>query len=180
MDNISRSHSEHTLRMGQLAPTASKREKLRARVRDFSRERDEGRAHDKAREKAKLRARRFDTIGHLGPEAIVAFVDEEMEGKAAHRVRVHLVHCEECREEVRSQRGASQWVQQCSGSDDIRAPRDLLAKLAKIATTCSREEKQAGERTEQSSPRGAYGTEQDIFDKLEMIMRAIKHNQRSS
>lgn len=164
MDNSSRSQAAHSLRLGSHSAVEDKLSKLQA----------------KARDKAKARARRFDTIGHLGPEAIVAFVDGEMEGKSAHRVRVHLVHCEECRDEVRDQLGASQWVQQCAGTDEIRAPRDLLAKLAQIATTCANDSQSQDSDNRASTPRGAYGSEQDIFDKLEMIMRAIKHNQRSN
>ena len=57
-------------------------------------------AQAKARDKAKAKARRSDTIGHLGPEAVVAFVDGEMEPKFMHRVRIHLVHCAECRADV--------------------------------------------------------------------------------
>lgn len=146
----------------------------------------------KIRDKAKAKARRHDSIGHLGPEAVVAFVDGEMERKSAHRVRVHLVHCEECRSEVHQQRGASEWVRHCSVTDQLKAPRDLLTKLAGIATDpqsawC------ATAQPDTQHPQGAYSTpkaspepqgredtgQQDILDKIEMIMRAIKHNQRS-
>ena len=47
-------------------------------------------AQAKARDKAKARARRSDSIGHLGPEAVVAFVDGEMEPKAMHLSLIHI------------------------------------------------------------------------------------------
>ena len=73
-------------------------------------------AQAKARDRAKAKARRSDTIGHLGPEAVVAFVDGEMEPKFMHRVRIHLVHCAECRADVHQQRRASEWVRHCAES----------------------------------------------------------------
>ena len=78
-------------------------------------------AQAKARDKAKAKARRSDTIGHLGPEAVVAFVDGEMEPKFMHRVRIHLVHCAECRADVHQQRHASEWVRHCADSAKVKA-----------------------------------------------------------
>lgn len=124
----------------------------------------------RARDKAKARARRGDTIGHLGPEAVVAFVDGEMEAKATHRVRVHLVHCPECREEVHRQRGTSEWVRRCNIDVQVRAPRDLMAKLTGIAT--------AGAMPGPSAEAASFTPRQDMLDKFEMLMRAIRHNQR--
>ena len=69
---------------------------------------------EKIRARGKSKARRADTTGHLGPEAVVAFVDDEMDTKAKHRARVHLVHCHECRDEIYTQRGTSEWVRQCN------------------------------------------------------------------
>lgn len=123
----------------------------------------------KIRDKAKARARRMDTIGHLGPEAVVAFVDGEMERKAAHRVRVHLVHCAECRREVHVQRGASEWVRMCNVDHQVRAPHSLVDKLTSIASSA------VGPGPDASTP--AYRPEQDLFDRLEMMVRAIRHNQ---
>ena len=127
-------------------------------------------AQAKARDKAKAKARRSDTIGHLGPEAVVAFVDGEMEPKFMHRVRIHLVHCAECRADVHQQRHASEWVRHCADSAKVKAPQSLLAKLAAIAT-------------DEAAPGPAAATpvhrpQQDFLDKVEMVVRAIKHNQR--
>lgn len=127
-------------------------------------------AQAKARDKAKAKARRSDTIGHLGPEAVVAFVDGEMEPKFMHRVRIHLVHCAECRADVHQQRHASEWVRHCADSAKVKAPQSLLAKLAGIAT----EEVAPG--PDATTP--AHRPQQDFLDKVEMVVRAIKHNQR--
>ncbi|OFR67032.1 anti-sigma factor [Corynebacterium sp. HMSC078H07] len=127
-------------------------------------------AQAKVRDKAKARAQRADTIGHLGPEAIVAFVDGEMPAKYAHRVRVHLVHCAECRAEIHHQRNASEWVRECSVESHVRAPESLMAKLAGIA------HQGAGPGPDAEEP--ACQPRQDFLDKVEMVMRAIKHNQR--
>lgn len=129
-------------------------------------------AQAKARDKAKTKARRSDTIGHLGPEAVVAFVDGEMEPKFMHRVRIHLVHCAECRADVHQQRHASEWVRHCAGSAAVKAPQSLLAKLAGIAT----EEMAPG--PDAATP--AHQPQQDFLDKVEMVVRAIKHNQRGT
>ncbi|RMB70482.1 zf-HC2 domain-containing protein [Corynebacterium macginleyi] len=124
----------------------------------------------KARDKAKARARRSDSIGHLGPEAVVAFVDGEMEPKAMHRVRIHLVHCAECRADVHHQRHASEWVRHCSDDSAVKAPQSLLAKLAGMAT------EGVAPGPDASTP--AHRPEQDFLDKIETVVRAIKHNQR--
>jgi hypothetical protein len=127
-------------------------------------------AQAKARDRAKAKARRSDTIGHLGPEAVVAFVDGEMEPKFMHRVRIHLVHCAECRADVHQQRRASEWVRHCAESATVKAPQSLLAKLAGIATE--------GVAPGPDAATPAHRPQQDFLDKVEMVVRAIKHNQR--
>ncbi|OFT61588.1 anti-sigma factor [Corynebacterium sp. HMSC05E07] len=128
-------------------------------------------AQAKVRDKAKARAQRADTIGHLGPEAVVAFVDGEMPAKYAHRVRIHLVHCAECRAEIQHQRNAAEWVRECSVESHVKAPDSLMAKLAGIAHDG------AGPGPDAEEP--AHQPRQDFLDKVEMVVRAIKHNQRS-
>ena len=127
-------------------------------------------AQAKARDKAKAKARRSDTIGHLGPEAVVAFVDGEMEPKFMHRVRIHLVHCAECRADVHQQRHASEWVRHCADSAKVKAPQSLLARLAGIAT------EGVAPGPDVATP--VHRPQQDFLDKVEMMVRAIKHNQR--
>ena len=120
--------------------------------------------------RAKARARRQDTIGHLGPEAVVAFVDGEMEPKSMHRVRVHLVHCPECRSDVHEQRNASEWLRHCNMDMQVRAPQSLMDKLANIAAEVPKIGPDA------DTP--AFHPQQDFLDKVEMVFRAIKRNQR--
>lgn len=128
----------------------------------------------KLKAKAKAKARRLDTIGHLGPEAVVAFVDGEMAPKFMHRVRVHLVHCPECREDIRVQRGTAEWVRQSNIDAQVRAPESLMAKLASIGSAdVAGTEGPDGPDAE--TP--VYTPPQDVLDKLEMIIRAIRHNQ---
>lgn len=127
-------------------------------------------AQAKVRDKTKSRAQRADMIGHLGPEAVVAFVDGEMPAKYAHRVRVHLVHCAECRADIHHQRNAAEWIRECSVDSHVKAPDSLMAKLAGIAN------QGAGPGPDAEMP--AHRPHQDFLDKVEMVVRAIRHNQR--
>ncbi|CAB0691689.1 anti-sigma factor [Corynebacterium diphtheriae] len=52
----------------------------------------------------KNKVRHFASVEHLNPEAVAAFVDNELSPAAAHRAKIHLVHCPECREEIHRQR----------------------------------------------------------------------------
>lgn len=74
--------------------------------------------------------RRFD---HLGPEAVAAFVDGEMSSKSAHNARVHLVLCENCRDDVHKQRHAAQALRSCNGNDQVQVSESLLDRLRRIA-----------------------------------------------
>ncbi|WP_423201131.1 anti-sigma factor family protein, partial [Corynebacterium diphtheriae] len=55
----------------------------------------------------KNKVRHFASVEHLNPEAVAAFVDNELSPAAAHRAKIHLVHCPECREEIHRQRGGA-------------------------------------------------------------------------
>src|SRR5699024_4748565 len=129
---------------------------------------------EKIRARGKSKARRADTTGHLGPEAVVAFVDDEMDTKAKHRARVHLVHWHASRHETYTQPVTSEWVRQCNIESQARAPRDLLRNLASIGSQDCRDRRLSAEGERQPV------TRQDFFDKLEMVVRAIRHNQRGS
>lgn len=106
---------------------------------------------------------------HLSLEAVAAFVDGELSDTACHRARVHLVHCAECRAEIERQRGASEWLRGSNIGEDVRAPHDLLARLAGIASLPHRAGPDA-ESTPTPVPEG-------LMDKMEMILRAVKRNQ---
>lgn len=135
-------------------------------------------SHTHMIEKVRSRARRLDTIGHLGPEAVVAFVDGEMPQKAAHRVRVHIVHCAECRAEVQQQRGASEWVRQCNVDLQVRAPQDLLAKLNGIAAALSTEAADNSSTVSAAPENAAQRRQQDIGEKLEALRRVLRRGSK--
>src|SRR5699024_3965110 len=82
----------------------------------------------KMRARGKSKARRADTTGHLGPEAVVAFVDDGMHSEAKHRALVHLVLCHDCRDEIYSLRGTAEWARHRNTDSQVRATRDLLRK----------------------------------------------------
>lgn len=81
---------------------------------------------------------KFASVDHLGPEAIAAFVDGEMSKTSAGRAHSHLLACPECRAEVNKQRGASSYLRSCNYN--VRAPRELLARLTNIAGVQTRPE----------------------------------------
>ena len=112
------------------------------------------------------RRREFASVEHLSLEAVAAFVDGELSDSACHRARVH---CAECRAEIERQRGASEWLRGSNIGEDVRAPHDLLTRLAGIASTPPRSGPDA-ESTPTPVPEG-------LMDKMEMILRAVKRNQ---
>lgn len=113
--------------------------------------------------------RTFASVEHLSSEAVAAFVDGELGEGALHRARVHIVHCPECRAEVERQRNASEWLRGSNITPEVRAPQDLLARLAGIPTgsACAGPD---AESTPTQVPEG-------LLDKVEMILRAVKRNQ---
>ena len=113
--------------------------------------------------------REFASVEHLSPEAVAAFVDGELSDAATHRARVHLVHCPECRHEIERQRGASEWLRCSNIREEVRAPHDLLARLAGIASGPVKAGPDA-ESTPTPEP-------ECLLDRVEMMLRAVKRNQ---
>ncbi len=110
--------------------------------------------------------RDFASTEHLNPEAVAAFVDNELSPGAAHRARIHLVHCSECRVEVDRQRRAAKRLREAR-AEDVKPSSDLLQRLQKIATSCP-----DGPCAEESI-RGP----ETLLDKLDLVARALrKHN----
>lgn len=107
--------------------------------------------------------KQFASVEHLSAEAVAAFVDHELSPGAMHRARVHLVHCAECRAEVEQQRRASERLRTCADSEDIRAPRDLMARLADIAASCP--QGPGAEDKVSASP-------ETLMDRMDLIYRA--------
>ncbi|CAB0745345.1 anti-sigma factor [Corynebacterium diphtheriae] len=110
----------------------------------------------------KNKVRHFASVEHLNPEAVAAFVDNELSPAAAHRAKIHLVHCPECREEIHRQRRAAERRRDGNNSD-MRPSSDLIAKLQSIAACC---------------PDGPTAEEvplspQSLLDKLDGVARNI-------
>ncbi|MDO5453652.1 MAG: hypothetical protein Q4F37_01535 [Corynebacterium sp.] len=112
------------------------------------------------------RKRHFSSTEHLSPEAVAAFADDELTGSAAHRARVHLVQCDLCRFDTHSQRGTADWLRGTHLAEDVRAPRDLVARLASLS---------AGPLTPgpDADALQAAGTE-DFFDRMATTFRALR------
>lgn len=111
--------------------------------------------------------RDFASTEHLNPEAVAALVDDELSAAAAHRARIHLVHCQECRLEVDRQRRAAQRLRRAR-AEEVKASNDLVLRLKKIATSCP-----DGPCAEESL-RGP----ETLLDKLDLVSRAMRkhHN----
>ena len=73
-----------------------------------------------------------DPIGHLGPEALAAYVDGEMDRKSMRRAEYHFARCAECRTEVLAQKGASEWLKRSTDTSQVHASAELLAKLTHL------------------------------------------------
>lgn len=122
-------------------------------------------------EKLKAKAQRrkierpsFASVDHLNPEAVAAYVDNELSEQAAHRARIHMVHCEECRTEVASQHRASQRIKQCC-NDNMHAPRSLMERLAQIESECT-------------SDSDGTATPESLLKKLESMAKSLKRTDK--
>lgn len=90
-----------------------------------------------AMQKLPKRRKEFASIEHLSPEAVAAYVDQELTPAAVRRAENHLIACPECRGEVERQCRAAAALQACSQVDStLHAPSDLIAKLAGIEASC--------------------------------------------
>lgn len=116
--------------------------------------------------KFRKKPKQFSSVEHLSLEAVAAFVDDELADSAAHRARVHVVQCPECREEVHTQRGTAELVRGSNLSAQVRAPKELLARLTGIANTNVGPGPDA-ESTPTSQP-------EDFLDRVEMLIRTFR------
>ncbi|WP_080795576.1 hypothetical protein [Corynebacterium pacaense] len=89
------------------------------------------------RDRARKKTTDFASVEHLSSDAVAGFVDNELSRGAMHRARIHLVHCGECREEISRQRDTSEYLRAECLSEEVSAPKDLMAKLAGIANDCA-------------------------------------------
>ncbi|MGO1948223.1 MAG: anti-sigma factor [Mycobacteriaceae bacterium] len=96
----------------------------------------------------------FSDVGHLTPEVVAALVDGELGKGAEHRARIHLVHCEECRTEVRAQRQAAERLRGSDPLDGIHVSGSLLDRLTQIPTVCGDNAEQAEDEPGDVGPDG--------------------------
>ncbi|MDR7329040.1 hypothetical protein [Corynebacterium guangdongense] len=119
-----------------------------------------------ARYRRARKKRTFTSVEHLSPEAVAAFADGEMAETAAHRARVHLVQCHDCRMQTHRQRGASALLRQHNSSEEVRAPKDLIARLTGIAMG-----PQADGPGADTVP---CAKPEDFLDRVETMLRAFR------
>jgi len=74
----------------------------------------------------------FASTEHLNPEAVVAYVDNELSRQAASRADAHLVLCPSCSREVAAQARARSMLQTCQ--NEVSMPDSLRAQLSQIPT----------------------------------------------
>ena len=127
--------------------------------------------HNRIRHAVNTTIKSFASVEHLGPEAIAAFVDEEMSRAAMHRARVHLVQCAECRAEVEAQRAAALKLRSTADTDTFSIPPELLHRLAHIADCCPE-----GPGAEETCARSERG----LLDKVDHIYRAFRRTQKGT
>lgn len=114
------------------------------------------------------RAKAFASVEHLGPEAVAAYVDQELTELATHRARVHLVHCPECRSEIRRQHRAAEALRESNSGQELRAPKSLMARLADIEVSCP-----SGPGVEEST----VSEPESFLDKLDIMIRVVRRRQ---
>lgn len=108
-------------------------------------------------------------VGHLSTEAVAALVDGELSSGATDRAKGHLVHCADCRAEVRAQRQAADRVRRSGGLDGVHVPGALLARLTGIPSSC-------GDLTEDLPGTGTVGVDgcrrpETLGDRLSTAVR---------
>ncbi|WP_051198746.1 zf-HC2 domain-containing protein [Gordonia shandongensis] len=74
----------------------------------------------------------FASTEHLHPEAVVAYVDNELTLQAAARADAHLTLCPECAREVVTQSRARSMLKTCH--DEVAMPESLRSQLSAIPT----------------------------------------------
>ncbi|HIW90097.1 MAG TPA: anti-sigma factor [Candidatus Corynebacterium avicola] len=102
----------------------------------------------------------FSAVGHLTPEVVAALVDGELSRGAEQRAKVHLVHCQECRGEVRAQRQAAERLRDSDPLGDVHISGSLLARLTQIPAVCEESGQVAAEDAGNGSGPATSG---DIF-----------------
>ncbi|MDY5784791.1 anti-sigma factor family protein [Corynebacterium sp.] len=87
--------------------------------------------------KSSVESGHFRSTDHLSTEAVAAYVDGELSDTAAHRARVHVVACDECRREVVAQRQAADRLRSSRADSSLRAPGSLVERLNRVQDMCA-------------------------------------------
>lgn len=106
------------------------------------------------------------SVDHLSTEAIAALVDGELSRRAEHRAKIHLVHCETCRAEVRAQRSASNRMRE--HASDVHTPGGLMEKLQRIPEECREDD-----APHRFSVDGCRRPE-TLVDRLDLLLRKMQ------
>ncbi|CAI37552.1 zf-HC2 domain-containing protein [Corynebacterium jeikeium] len=106
------------------------------------------------------------SVDHLSTEAIAALVDGELSRRAEHRAKIHLVHCETCREEVRAQRSAAHRMRKHASA--VHTPGGLKEKLQRIPDECDE-----GEPSHRFSVDGCRRPE-TLVDRVDLLLRKLQ------
>lgn len=89
-----------------------------------------------------MHKREFNSTDHLNPEAVAAYVDEELTAGAYQRATKHLDDCEECLAEVAAQRRAADRLRVADDSQ-VHAPASLVERLASLRAEDARDDPDA-------------------------------------
>lgn len=117
---------------------------------------------------------RFSSIEHLNSEAIAALVDGELPRRAEHRAKVHLVHCAECREEVKAQRQASTILRENNASlDNLHASPRLMDKLCSIPQACDGQKNVSTTLSSSSISIDGRRHPESLIDAVDLVLRRI-------
>ena len=133
------------------------------------------------------------SVEHLSCEAIAALVDGELSRRAEHRAKVHLVHCQSCRDEVQQQRQAAERLRgEClSDSCGVRASESLIERLTKIPENCGNGESSGASQrgpapSGHNGRRGAhrFGVDgrrkpETLIDGVELLIRRLQRKTKS-
>lgn len=114
------------------------------------------------------KSREFASVDHLSADAAAMFVDNELSKGAMHRARLHIIHCGECREEIRLQRETVDYLRSQCRDEKVSAPQDLKAKLAGLADQCA-----PGPGAEDL----AMQRPDSFVAKVESVVRAVRRTQ---
>ncbi|MGV0409258.1 anti-sigma factor [Corynebacterium resistens] len=112
------------------------------------------------------------SIDHLSLEAVAALVDNELSAKAEHRAKIHLVHCAQCREEVKAQRAAAERIRE--HDVPVHASGSLLERLARIPEAASAAaDQRTAEKDRRTFAADGCRRPETLADRVGLILRKL-------